>query len=222
MAEKILIMGAGGHGRVVLDILLESKEYEVIGFLDSDIRLHGKIVNNFKVYGDISLTSKLKIEKNVIGGIIAIGNNKIRNMFFKKFKEAGLIIINAIHPSAIISRTAKIGSGVVASARAVIWTDSVIGDNCVINTGAIIEHQNIIEDNVHIASGVQLGGNVTVKRDTLIGAGSTIIPYITIGKNVTVGAGSVVINNIPDNVTVVGIPAQIKKSKISKREVTKN
>lgn len=215
MAEKVLIMGAGGHGRVVLDILLESKEYEVVGFLDSDIKLHGKVVNNFKVYGDISLISKLKMEKNIIGGIIAIGDNKIRNMFFKKFKEVGLIIINAIHPSAIISRTAKIGSGVVVSARAVIWTDSVVGDNCVINTGAIIEHQNIIEDNVHIASGVQLGGNVIVKKGTLVGAGSTVIPYITIGKNVIVGAGSVVIDNIPDNVTVVGIPAKTKKKQDS-------
>ncbi|MDI6786041.1 MAG: acetyltransferase [bacterium] len=217
MAEKIFIMGAGGHGRVVLDILLESKDYEVVGFLDSDPKLHGKFVNNHKVFGDISLIPKLIKEKGVIGSIIAIGHNETRSMFFKKFKKAGLIIINAIHPSAIISKTAKIGSGVVVSARATVWTDSIIGDNCIINTGVIVEHQNIIEDNVHIASGAQLGGNVKIKQNTTIGAGSTIIPYINVGKNVMVGAGSVVINDISDGVTAVGVPAKVKeKSKLQK------
>lgn len=207
MAEKVFIMGAGGHGRVVLDILLESKDYEVIGFLDSNPKLHGKIVDNYKVLGDISLVTNL-IDKGLKGGIIAIGDNKIRRMFFEKIRKLGLMVINAIHPSAIISRTATIGSGVVVSARAVVWTDSIVGNNCIINTGAIVEHQNIIADHTHIASGVQLGGGVKIKQNTTIGAGSTVIPYINIGENVMVGAGSVVINDIPNDTTVVGIPAK--------------
>ncbi|MBU0599865.1 acetyltransferase [bacterium] len=207
MAEKVIIMGAGGHGRVVIDILREGKQYEVVGFLDSNPNLQGRVVDGLSVLGDISLIPKL-LKEGVRGGIIGIGDNNVRQGFFEDFKKEGLILINAIHPSAVVSRTVYVGCGVVISARAVVWTAAQIGDNSIINTGAIVEHENIIEENVHLASGVQLGGNVKVGRNAFIGAGSTVIPYIKIGKDAKVGAGSVVIEDIGEGITVAGVPAR--------------
>lgn len=209
---KIVIFGAGGHGRVVLDILRQSQQYEVVGFLDSNKALHGKIVDGLPVLGDISRLSHLYRE-SIKGAIIAIGDNKVRREFARIVKENGFCLINAIHPDSSIAHSAQVGEGVVIAAGSIICTHAKIGNNTIINTGAIVEHECTIEDNVHIAPGVRIAGQTLVRDGTFIGIGSTIVAVLKIGKNSVIGAGSVIIEDVPDNVTVVGVPGKVIKTR---------
>jgi len=212
---KIVIMGAGGHGRVVLDILQHHPEFKVIGFLDSDKKLHGKNVDGIPVLGGFSFLSVL-IKKGTRGIIIAIGDNQARADFARRIKrkyKGKIELINAIHPTATIAKNACLGKGVVVAAGAIICAHAKIGNNVVVNTGAIVEHENIIEDNVHLSPGVRLAGRVRIKKGAHIGIGSTIIEMLTIGENSIVGAGSVVIKDISSNVTAVGIPTKVIKKR---------
>ncbi len=208
---KIVIFGAGGHGRVVLDIVKQSQQYEIAGFLDSNKTLHGKIIDGLPVLGDISILSSL-YKESIKGAIIAIGDNRVRKEFANMVKENAFCLINAIHPNSSIAQNARIGEGVVIAAGSIICTHAQIGNNVIINTGAIIEHECAIGDNVHIAPGVRIAGGTLVGDGTYIGIGSTIVQYLKIGRNSVIGAGAVVTEDIPDNVTVVGIPGKIIKT----------
>ena len=209
MTLKTVIIAASGHGKVVLDILQQNENIEITGFIDDDPNLHGKSVNGIHIIGDFSMVSNMidKIDR----GIVAIGDNHTRAEFFKTLHDIGLQTITAIHPSAIIAKTAMIGNGTVVAANAAINPSAEIGDNCIINTGATIDHDIFIADHVHISPGVNLAGNVSVSEYSHIGIGASIINGIVIGKNATVGAGAVVTKDVPDNAVVAGIPAKIIK-----------
>ncbi|NQT26939.1 acetyltransferase [candidate division KSB1 bacterium] len=211
MDRQIVIFGASGHGRVVLDIL-RSSQVKVFGFLDSDSKKHGKKVDGIEILGDITCVSKLIKQGNLIF-VVAIGDNVARKNFYLKIKKLGGSIGNAIHSSAIIAKQVKLGEGIVIASGVIICTNNQIGDNVIINSGAIVEHDGIIGKHVHVAPGVTLAGGVRIKDGAFIGIGSTIIQYKTIGKNVLIGAGSVIIDNIPNNVTVVGVPGKIIKNR---------
>ncbi len=198
---SVYVFGAGGHGKVVLDVLLSENKYVVKGILDdepkSDTLFGIPVKKNF---------NRQKLQAR--NCIVAIGDNAIRK---KIVTTLDTNFIMTIHPNAIVSKFAKIGPGTQIMATAVINAEAVIGNHCIINTGAIVEHDCRLENYVHVAPNACLGGNVTVGEKTLIGIGATVIPNITIGKNVTVGAGSVVLQDIPDNAVVVGTPAKIIK-----------
>ena len=211
MTLKIVIIAASGHGKVVLDILQQNENIDIVGFIDDNPALHGQNVNGVPVIGDFSTISNL-IE-NTDYAIVAIGDNRIRADFFSKLNDIGLRIITAIHPSAIIAKTATIRNGTVVAANAVINPSAQIGENCIINTGATIDHDNIIADHVHISPGVHLAGIVSVGDYSFIGIGASVINGITIGRNATIGAGAVVTRDVPDNAVVVGVPAKIIKYK---------
>lgn len=208
--NEMFIWGAGGQGRVVLDILKKDNNVDIIGFIDSDKKIKGKLIRGVKVLGDEKVLNELR-RKGINTGIVAIGDNKIRSEIASYLSKKNFLLTNAIHSSAIISSTAKIGKNVTICAGAIICTDSIIRNNAIINTGSIVEHDNVIKNGAHIASGVQLGGRVIVGERVLVGVGATILPYKNVGKNSIIGAGSVVIDNIPSNVISVGIPARIKK-----------
>lgn len=214
MTLKTLIIGASGHGKVVLDILQQDLNVEVTGFIDDDLGRHGQKVNGIQVIGGFSIIQNLLAE--IDNGIVGIGDNMIRADLFTKMQDTGLDVITAIHPSAVIAKTAKIDCGTVIAANAVINPDTEIGENCIINTGATIDHDNLIADHVHISPGVNLAGNVSIGEYSHVGIGASVINGIVIGKNATIGAGAVVIRNIPDNTVVVGVPAKIVKYKDKK------
>ncbi len=209
MTLKTVIIAASGHGKVVLDTLQQNENIEITGFIDDNSNLHGKSVNGIPVIGDFSMV--LNMIENIDRGIVAIGDNRKRCMCFKKLQDIGIQTISAIHPSAIIAKTASIGNGTVIAANAVINPSAEIGDNCIINTGATVDHDNFIADNVHISPGANLAGNVSVGQYSHIGIGASIINGIVIGQNATVGAGAVVTKDVPDNAVVAGIPAKIIK-----------
>lgn len=198
---SVYVFGAGGHGKVVLDVLLSENKYVIKGILDdapqSDSLFEIPIKKNF---------NRKKLQAR--NCIVAIGDNAIRK---KIVTTLDTNFIMTIHPNAIVSKFAKIGPGTQIMAAAVVNPDAIIGNHCIINTGAIVEHDCKLEDYVHIAPNACLGGNVTVGEKTLVGIGANIIPNVKIGKNVSIGAGTVVLQDVPDNAVVVGVPARIIK-----------
>jgi len=202
----VIIYGAGGHGKVTFQVLTAAG-YQVSGFLDDRETLWGKKILGVKVLGGKELILKLPKQS----AIIALGDNQIRKAIFQQFLDAGFTLITAIHPSAVVHETVKIGAGTLVLPGVVINVDSKIGVNCIINTLAGVDHDCRIANHTHIAPHCALGGGVTVGEQTLVGIGSTVLPGKNIGNFVVAGAGAVVTRDVPDYATVVGVPAKIIK-----------
>lgn len=207
----IVLIGAGGHGKVVLDILQCEGKHRIIGFLDADVSLHDTEVAGVPVLGGINQLHKLK-SKKVRGAIVSIGDNRVRLQYAREASEAGLDLIQAVHPRAVVSRSARLGRNVVVAASAVICADAVIGDSCIINTAAVIDHETIIGEAVHVCPGANLAGRVRVEDLVMIGMGANIIQCLTVGARSVIGAGTVVLKDIPPDCTAVGVPARIVKA----------
>lgn len=194
MAEtNVFLYGASGHAKVICSVL-EANSYLISGIFDDNILL--KKLNTYDVIGpyDHSLPHDSKF-------IISIGDNKTR------FKIANVIshnYLSVIHPSSIVDRFVKIGSGTVVFHNSLIQRDVLIGDHCIINSCASIDHDCVIDNFVHIAPGATLCGSVKVGEGTLVGAGATILPNLKIGKWATIGAGSTITKDIPDFSIVYG------------------
>ena len=204
-------IGAGGHAKVLLDILLGQEQYSVIGLLDADSSIWGNAVFGVSILGGDTELDRLIAEKTVTAFFLGVGAVKSlthRRKLYENAINKGLIPIDIIHASAQISSYASLGNGVSVLAAATINASSRIGENVIINTGAIVEHDCIIGNHVHIATGAHLAGGVVIDDETMIGAGSVIRHGIRIGKRATVGAGAVVVKDVPDDCIVVGNPAK--------------
>lgn len=203
MLNDVIILGAGGHAKVIADIVLSSGD-RLLGFLDDN---QTDSVLGYPVLGTIRENDKFQpTAKFVIG----IGSNYIRKELSEKYQLSWL---TAIHPNAIIGRDVTIGEGTVVMAGAIINPSSIIGKHCIINTGAIVEHDNRIGDYVHISPNATLCGNVRIGAMTHIGAGATIRNNITICSDCTIGVGAVTIKNINEVGIYTGIPANLLKKK---------
>lgn len=199
MPERVIIIGASGHGKVVADIVVAAGDMAV-GFLDDDT---GKTMcGSFPVLGNISVAEKYKD----CAFVVAIGSNAIR----KKIAErvTGLRWYTAIHPSAVISSSAVIGEGTVVMPNAVVNAEASVGRHCIINTCAVIEHENRIGDYVHISPCAALAGNVTVGEGTHIGIGACIKNNIFICPDCTIGAGSVMVKDVLETGVYAGVPGR--------------
>lgn len=209
---RVLILGAGGYGRLVQDALHTNPDVAVAGFLDPDRTLHGQLVNGTPVLGDDDLLPAL-LADGMVGVVAAVGNNHRRAELFDRIAALGFAPINVIHPRAVIGSHVRLGRGVVVLAGAVINVNSCIGDDVIINTGATVDHDNVLEDHSQIWPGASLAGNVTVRAYAYVGTKAAVIPGITIGRNSIVGAGAAVIADVPDNVVAVGVPARVIKTR---------
>lgn len=203
--KKVLLIGMGGHAKVVKDIIELNNEFEVIGYLDD--KFHKKSVVNGIIYD--SLSSYKNYKENYF--IITVGNNKIRKKISEKLELSLNKFPKFIHPSAVIGSNVEIGYGTVVMANVVVNADTHIGDHCILNTMASIGHDVLIKDFVHISPNSTLTGGVQIGMCTQIGAGSTLTPQVIIGDSTLVGAGSTVISNISNNMTVFGTPAKPKE-----------
>ena len=202
MPKNVVIIGAGGHAKVIADIITKSND-NVIGFLDDNLDIQNKTIYlNKTVLGTTKDIDKYKEYYYIIG----IGNNNIRENIANSYD---LKWYTAIHPNAIIANEVSIEEGSVVMAGSIINTGTKIGKHCIINTKSSLDHDNIIENYVHISPGATLAGTVHIKEKIWICAGATIINNITIAKNNIIGAGSVVIKDInEENGTYVGVPAR--------------
>ena len=206
-AKKALIYGASGHSKVIIDIVEREGKYKIAGLVDDNSKIHGEEFCGYPVTGGFDFLEKdIKHNYKVI---LAVGNNSVRKKLWERVKPLGYELICAIHPSVQVGKDVLIGSGAVVMANVVINSGTRIGENAIINTGATVDHDCLIGDYVHISPGAHLGGDVEIGDLTHIGIGVSIIPNIKIGKEVVIGAGAVVIEDIPDNVTAVGVPAKV-------------
>lgn len=209
---KCIVVGCGGHGRVVLDILLAAGEHDVIGFVDSNAKVHGRRIDGREVFGDLSAVASLQRDHGVEAAVVAIGDNGVRRSFADRCEEAGLTLVNAVHPSANIAHNVTLGRNVVIAAGALVCAHCQIGDSAILNTGCIVDHESMIGTAVHICPGARLAGRVTVESGAFVGIGATVIQCLRIGREATVGAGAVVIRDVDALATVVGVPAREVKS----------
>ena len=204
---KLLILGAGGHGKVVADIALMMNKWEQIVFLDDK--------EGLKEIGDIPIIGKLedyKLYKEKFQfAFVAIGDNGLRLKWVERLAQEGFIIPTLIHPFSSISKLSKIGAGTVIMSGVVINSDTSIGKGCIINTSSSVDHDCVIADGVHISPGAHIGGTVNIGRNTWVCLGSGIVNNVNIGENAVIAAGAVVIGEVPDNALATGIPAIIKK-----------
>lgn len=206
--QRVLILGAGGHGRVVLDILLQTRDYEVAGFLDNNLDIQGRRIDGIPVCGRIDDVTDRVRELSAAGVIIAIGDNGTRRGLARRMHHEGIPLISAIHPAANLAHNATVGRNVVISAGAIVCANCQIGDSTILNTGAIVDHQTMVGEGSHICPGVRIAGRVKIEAGTFIGIGATVVPRVTLGCECIVGAGAVVIEDVPPMATVVGVPAR--------------
>lgn len=202
MRDKLVIIGASGHGKVIADIA-KLNGYKEIIFLDDDINK----TKNGKY--DVVGTGK-DIDKYLdqYDYFVAIGNNDIRKQITEKLEDKKIIQPVLIHPAATVDETAKISSGTVVMANAVINADVCIKKGCIINTAASVDHDCKIEDYVHLSPGVHIAGTVSIGERTWIGAGTTVINNISIADSCVIGAGSTVIKDIEEKGVYAGVPAR--------------
>ncbi len=197
--NRLIIVGSGSHGKVILDIALKLG-YENIAFLDDHAE---KSVLGFDIIGKIADLEELDDAKTDF--IIGIGNNHTR----KKIQESyNVNWVSLVHQSAQIGYKASIGKGSVVMAGAVICTCAEIGAGCIVNTCASVDHECKLEDFVHVSAGVRVAGNVTIGDSTFVGIGATISNNIEITSNCLIGAGAVVVKTIKEAGTYIGVPAR--------------
>jgi sugar O-acyltransferase (sialic acid O-acetyltransferase NeuD family) len=203
---KILIVGAGGHAKVVADILLTAcnDQFELMGFLDDDPKLWGSTYQGYTVLGNLRRLKSIPHDAVVV----AIGSNRIRADLFEELRITGEEFVVTCHSAASIGTGIRIGKGTMICGSAIINTESEIGDNVILNTNAIIEHHCKIGNHSHIAPGSILGGNVNVGEGVLVGLGACVLPGVKLGNWSTIGAGAVVNRNVKNGDTVVGVPAR--------------
>lgn len=213
--QRVIVFGAGGHAKVVTDVLEQMGLYRIVGLVDDSPELKGTVRGEYPVLGnkdDLAGMSGAGID----GVIVALGDNYRRKLVCNEVERMGFKLVSAIHPSAVIGSRVRIGAGTLVVAGVVVNVDAEIGEDVIVNTGATIDHDCRIEAHVHLSPGVHLAGRVSVGALTHIGIGAVVLPNLTIGQNCIVGAGAVVREDIPDSVVVVGNPARIlKKNEVS-------
>lgn len=214
MKSNLLLIGSGQHANVVIYNAREQNKVCIKAIADIDSTKWGTTINGIRVvdkYEDFNkedlefISRKYKVKKFFIG----LGSMKVRRRLFDFMLNEGWESVNIIHPNAVVSKTAKLGSGILIEAGCLVTPSPIIGNNVVINTGSQVNHDNIINDHVYIASGVILSGGVEIGENTLIDDGVVVTLGRKIGRNCIVGAGSVVTKDIPDNVIAYGNPCKV-------------
>lgn len=207
--NRLAILGASGHGKVIADIAQQAG-WEIIDFFDDawpalQHNSYWQVVGNSH-----QLVSSID---EYDGVFVAIGNNQIRQTKLRELEQVNAHIVTLIHPAATVSSYANIGKGTVIMAGASINIDASVGDGCIINTGSCVDHDCLLGRCVHLSPGVSLSGNVTLLDGVWMGVGSCVRQLIVIGANAVVGAGAVVVKDVESCNTVVGNPARILNRK---------
>ncbi|KAA1246934.1 NeuD/PglB/VioB family sugar acetyltransferase [Aquimarina sp. RZ0] len=207
--EKVLVIGASGHAKVIVEAIELGQEYEVYGFIDSYKSTSEKVLG-YEIFGKEEIIPDL-MNKGVNKAIIGIGDNWTRFLMYEKLSQTcpKLEFISVIHPSAVISPYSEIGRGTVILASGIVNTDAVVGDFCIINTKATFGHDCIMKNFSSLASGATIGGAVHVGEFTAVSLGVTVLQKLSIGKHSVIGAGAVVTNDVKDYRVAYGVPAKI-------------
>jgi sugar O-acyltransferase (sialic acid O-acetyltransferase NeuD family) len=210
--KKIVIVGAGGFGREVLEIFKDQNktenQWDILGFLDEKEDMWGKIINNYPVLGGLDWFDN----KKDVGCVIAIGNPKTRKRIAQLLVGYHVRYFNAIHPSVIISDFIGLGTDVIICAGSIVSVNSSIKDHVIINLKCTIGHDAVLENYCSIMPGVSISGEDHLGEGVYVGTGATIIQQITVGHWSIIGAGATVLSDVPEKVTAFGLPAKIMKN----------
>lgn len=201
MNHSLVIMGAGGHAKVVADVA-RSLGWNVDCFVDTT-----NPEREGEAFAGALITAALP---QATHAAVAFGDNANRLAMARRLMAEGWSLPVLVHPSAVVSSSARLGAGTVVMAQAVVQADATVGMACIVNTGAIVEHDCVLGDGVHLAPRSCLCGTVTVGEQTFVGAGSVVREKMTIGARVRLGAGSVVVAPLPDDVLAMGVPARVR------------
>ena len=202
---RVLVVGAGGHGQVVADILRAAarggEPIEFGGYLDD----RAVRTDDGPVFGPVGAIRQIPHDAVVV----AIGDNGTRARISERLRAAGERLAIARHPTAIVSERLCAGDGTMICAGVIACVGVSLGTGVILNTGCTVDHHSRIGDYVHVAPGVRIGGEVSIGDRALIGIGAVLLPRVNIGRGAIVAAGAVVTSDVPPDVTVVGVPAKI-------------
>lgn len=209
MSLPVLILGAGGHARVLLDALGLSG-VRVLGLLDADPAKHGQELLGARVLGGEGLLDGYAPEAvALVNAVGSVRSMEVRAAVYERFKGRGYSFPVVRHPSAVVAGDADIGPGVHLLAGSVVITGTAIGPNTIVNTKASVDHDGRIGAHVHLAPGVTLSGGVRVGERTHIGTGASVVQFVHVGSRCLVAAGAVVVKDVPDGARVMGVPARV-------------
>lgn len=202
--KKLIIIGAGGHGRVVADIAKQSELYHEISFLDD---FEPAKASSFPYLGKVSQANAYIADHCFF---VAIGNAAVRKKILEELLSSGAVVETLIHPAAIISPDVSIGTGTVVMPGAIVNTSTTIGRGCILNTASSVDHDCNVSNYCHVAVGAHLCGTVNVGEKTWIGAGATVINNVDICADCLIGAGAVVTKSLGQSGIYIGVPARLK------------
>jgi len=205
----VLGVGAGGHAKVVLEILAAVGGYEIVGLLDADAERTGVTLHGIPVLGGDELL-EAQYHGGVSNAFIGLGgasDTRPRRRLYERVRSVGFDVVSAVHPSAVVSPSARIGAGATIAAASVVGPDATLGEDVIVNTGAVVDHDCRIGDHVHVAIGARLASGVTLEDEVHVGAGATVLQGLRIGEGAVIGAGAVVVRDVDRGVVVVGVPA---------------
>lgn len=210
MSRPVVIIGAGGHAKVVADTLVAMGRV-VRGFLDIDPARWSSTVNGLPVIGgDDALTQGNSDEVELANGIGSVRSLEVRRAAFERFRAIGFRFVTVVHPRAVVSSSARLEEGAQIMAGAIIQPNVVIGENTIVNTGAIVDHDCRIGAHCHVAPGCTLSGNVTIGDASHIGTGASVNQGVRLGTGTLVGAGAAVVFDHQGGATLIGVPARAK------------
>lgn len=213
MTTPCIILGGGGHARVIIDVLQQLEEFTPWGVLDANPAYWGKAILGVPVIGGDSKLPELLSQgiSHFILGLGSTGRTEPRRLVFQRACQAGFTPVTVKHPRAVVSNSALLDQGTAVLAGAIINAGAKIGSNVIINTGAIVEHDCVIGNHVHLATGARLAGGVIIDDGAHVGIGACVLQGVHIGEKAVIGAGAVVLEDIPPQATAAGVPARILK-----------
>lgn len=209
--HRVIGIGAGGHAKILVEVLRETGGYDLVGFTDQRPDLKGKRLLGVPILGDDSLLPLLRNEgvDTAFVGVGATRDVSLRKKLYELATGCGFEMITLVHSRAYVAASARLGRGVAVLPGAVVNTDVVLGHNVTVYSGAIIEHDSVIGDHVHLSPGAHVAGGVHIEAEAFVGIAASIIQGIRIGAGSVIGAGAAVIRDIPAGSTAVGVPARI-------------
>ncbi len=215
---RVIGIGAGGHAKILVEILRKRGGWELAGFTDRREDLRGSMFQGVRVLGDDRLLPELRAQgiEGAFVGVGAIRDVRVRKHLFLLAESHGFEMVTLVSPQAYVAPSARLGRGVAVLPGAVVNSDVELGDNVTVYSGTIVEHDCVICDHVHLSPGAALGGGVRVEPEAFVGIGACIIQGIRIGSRAVVGAGAAVIRDVEPGCTVVGVPARV----VSRKEAT--
>jgi len=208
LSRPVVILGAGGHARVVIDALRSGQDCNIAAVLDPDPALHGAMLDGVPVAGDDDrLAEYPPASYDLVVAVVRFGDHVVRHDLLKRARALGYRIVSVVHASATVSPRTTIGDGAQIMAGAIVNPGAAVGVDAIVNTGAVVEHDCTVGTGAHLAPRVLLGGRVAVGAMAQLGLGCVVLPGLVVGDGAIVGAGAIVTTNVAQHTTVIGVPA---------------